>query len=173
MSNNIIRLHRGPETKMTSGTGKNLVLQKGEIFVEYPDAGIGTASSKFKVGDGISVYSALPYITDNTEPVDIEICMCKVRYLIKAADWSNSVDVDGYYTYNLALTTDIDPNYVPNIYVVGPNDSTFATASTKEAFSLVEDCLLFDIDSLVLYATTKPEIDFYILVESKEYIETE
>ena len=170
MSNNTIRLHRGPKTKMTSGTGKNLVLQRGELFVEYPDAGIGSASSKLKVGDGVSAYSSLPYITDDSEPVEtVKICMCKVRYLINATNWSNSVDSNGYYTYTLTLTTDIDPRYSPSIDVTGENDTTFATSTAKEAFSLLGDLSLIDVDSLILYAKTKPEVDFYIFVEGKEF----
>ena len=58
----ILKLHRGPSTYMTAGAGANHILQEGEIFVEYPDAGLSAEGAKIKVGDGVSLYSALPYI---------------------------------------------------------------------------------------------------------------
>lgn len=59
---NTLRLHRGPSSMMTEGAGASLVLEEGEIFVEFPDAGLATEGSKIKIGDGISIYSLLPYL---------------------------------------------------------------------------------------------------------------
>ena len=166
---NVIRTHRGPQTYMTLGTGKNLVLQEGEIFVEFPDAGIGTAGSKIKVGDGISAYSALPYIASGDAPKSAVICMSKKRYLISADNWSNSKDYDGYFSYTVTLDPELDPGFQPNVYVTGVNDNTFATAAQKTAFRLLKDELMTDSDTLTLYAEEKPDIDFYVFIEGKEF----
>ena len=54
-----IKLHRGSASSMST---KNPILEEGELFMEYPDAGISnTASYKFKVGDGSTPYNNLPY----------------------------------------------------------------------------------------------------------------
>ena len=97
------------------------------------------------------------------------MCMSKKRYCISVTDWSNNVDVDGYYTYNISLNPELDPGFQPNIFVTGVNDNTFATAAQKAAFKLIKDDVLNDFDNIILYAKEKPEIDFYVFVEGKEY----
>ncbi len=62
----VIKAHRGPSTYMNSGEGASLVLAEGELFVEYPDAGISAEGSKLKIGDGVSTYSNLPYIAGSS-----------------------------------------------------------------------------------------------------------
>lgn len=59
---------RGTTSSMATGTKKDLVLAPGEIFIEYPNAGIGTLGEyRIKFGDGATPYSALPYaFTNNT-----------------------------------------------------------------------------------------------------------
>lgn len=67
--NRVLLPHRGSRTKMTVGSGKNIVLQRGELFIEYPDDGPGRGTCKIKIGDGTSTYTNLPYAisadTDN------------------------------------------------------------------------------------------------------------
>ena len=63
---NVMAPHRGGKTKMTTGAGKNTVLADGELFVEYPDAGVGKGKSKIKIGDGVTAYSSLPYALGET-----------------------------------------------------------------------------------------------------------
>ena len=54
-----IKLHRGSTSSMQS---KNIVLEEGELFMEYPDTGISSKGKyKFKVGDGISSYNDIDY----------------------------------------------------------------------------------------------------------------
>ena len=69
--NKVLLPHRGSKTKMTSGSGKDIILQSGELFIEYPDTGVGTGTCKIKIGDGVTAYSGLPYAisadTDNIE----------------------------------------------------------------------------------------------------------
>ena len=42
----------------------NPVLKEGELGIEFPDSGIGTGLCKFKVGDGTTQWSSLPYAFD-------------------------------------------------------------------------------------------------------------
>lgn len=67
--NKVFLPHRGSKTKMTSGSGKDIILQSGEFFIEYPDTGVGTGTCKIKIGDGVTTYASLPYAisadTDN------------------------------------------------------------------------------------------------------------
>ena len=58
--------HRGGKTKMTTGAGASKVLANGELFVEYPDTGVGSGKSKIKIGDGVTAYSSLPYALGET-----------------------------------------------------------------------------------------------------------
>ena len=62
----ILKTNRGGTSKMNVGSGKNFILDEGEIFLEYPDTGVGSGKSKFKVGDGTSVYTDLPYAIGDT-----------------------------------------------------------------------------------------------------------
>ena len=57
----ILKLRRGSTAKMQSESKSSTVLKSGEIFLEYPNTGIGTGKSKLKVGDGKTTYSELPY----------------------------------------------------------------------------------------------------------------
>lgn len=40
------------------------VLMQGELGIEVPDTGVGSGLSKFKIGDGTSKWSELPYAFD-------------------------------------------------------------------------------------------------------------
>ena len=51
---------RGNRSTML-GVKKDIVLQAGEIFIEYPDTGVGTGACLIKVGDGKTTYENLPY----------------------------------------------------------------------------------------------------------------
>ena len=48
------------------------VLEEGEIVVECPDSGVGTGLSKFKIGDGTTPYSSLPYAFDGMRASSID-----------------------------------------------------------------------------------------------------
>jgi len=51
---------RGKKTTMAT-TKADLVLAAGELFVEYPDTGVGTGAHRIKIGDGVTTYANLPY----------------------------------------------------------------------------------------------------------------
>lgn len=52
---------RPRRSTMTEWQSTNPVLFEGELGVEYPDTGIGTGLCKFKLGDGKTKWSNLPY----------------------------------------------------------------------------------------------------------------
>ena len=93
--------------------------------------------------------------------------MSKTHYTITASSWSNSVDVNGYYTYTITLNPELSLSWPPSTDIAGVNDSTFSTDAEKEAYDLLDECNLTDTDTLVLYAKTKPETTFYIWVEGE------
>lgn len=58
---------RGAKTIMNDSTSTQsaIVLRAGELFIEYPDAGVGTGACKVKIGDGVTQYKDLPYAIEN------------------------------------------------------------------------------------------------------------
>ena len=58
--------HRGGKTKMTTGSGKDLVLDSGELFIEYPDDGVSKGKCKIKIGDGVTAYEDISYAFGDT-----------------------------------------------------------------------------------------------------------
>ena len=93
----------------------------------------------------------------------------KTRYTITAANWSNSVDAHGYYTYTISnLNPELDITYPPNVYLTGANDSTLPTSTEEEQYeNLKQFCNLTAANSLILYAENKPTSTFYIYVEGE------
>lgn len=59
--------HRGRKSTMLSDAKKDLILADGELFIEYPDTGIGTGRCNLKIGDGITSYENLPYAIASLE----------------------------------------------------------------------------------------------------------
>lgn len=53
-----LRPRRG---KLSTMKSKNVILKKGELFLEVPEAGAGKGIGKIKVGDGVTEYTSLPY----------------------------------------------------------------------------------------------------------------
>lgn len=47
------------------------IIDRQEIVVEYPQLGVGTGFSKFKIGDGIHKYTELPYAFDADSATNI------------------------------------------------------------------------------------------------------
>lgn len=50
----------------------NPVLAEGELAIEVPDSGVGTGFSKFKIGDGVTPWDALPYAFDGSAASSID-----------------------------------------------------------------------------------------------------
>lgn len=56
-----LRPRRG---KLSTMKSKNVILKKGELFLEVPEAGAGKGIGKLKVGDGVTEYTSLPYFLE-------------------------------------------------------------------------------------------------------------
>lgn len=50
----------------------NPILDSGELVLEFPDSGIGSGFCKFKVGDGVTPYTELPYAFDGNAANSID-----------------------------------------------------------------------------------------------------
>lgn len=63
-----LRPRRG---KKATAESQNIILKKGEVFFEAPDAGVGKGTGKIKVGDGTTAYTDLPYFLQQTAATDV------------------------------------------------------------------------------------------------------
>ena len=72
---NSLQPRRGSKTIMNSSTSDQgkIILNAGEIFLEYPDDGVGTGLSRIKVGDGTTPYYQLPYAIDPSDISGLEV----------------------------------------------------------------------------------------------------
>jgi hypothetical protein len=52
---------------------KSIVLEKGELFFEVPEGGVGTGLARVKLGDGVHKYDELPYSINLDEINDIRL----------------------------------------------------------------------------------------------------
>jgi hypothetical protein len=60
---NYLRPRRG---KRSTAESQNIILKKGEIFMEAPETGVGKGRGRIKIGDGVTAYTSLPYFYDYT-----------------------------------------------------------------------------------------------------------
>lgn len=58
---NILKPRRG---KKSTAIASDIKLEKGEIFFEMPETGVGTGLGSIKFGDGNTIYRNLPYFFD-------------------------------------------------------------------------------------------------------------
>ena len=100
---------------------------------------------------------------------DVTMQFIRSRKLVLASSWSSTANANGYYT----AYVDADANIGIlgcNIYCVGVNGNTNPTAEQMAAYRNI--CLpngyvtyTAQDSRLVLYAKTKPTIDFYVMIE--------
>ena len=83
---------------------------------------------------------------------------------VNANDWSYTTNADGYYYINLALSVDLNADYIPDVFCTGASSGVLPTTSEAEAYNLVWKGYLFE-RVLSLYAKTKPTTTFYIKVK--------
>lgn len=69
-----MRYHLKPLRGKRSAMEKlEFILEKGEIFLEYPADGVGQGIGKIKMGDGVTKYKDLPYFINTSDsPIEIE-----------------------------------------------------------------------------------------------------
>ena len=60
-----LRPRRGKASTMKTAEKKAIVLAAGELFIEYPNTGLGTGAIKVKIGDGVTDYEHLAYAISN------------------------------------------------------------------------------------------------------------
>ncbi len=68
--NKILLPRRGKKSLMET-TKASTLLESGELFAEVPDEGVGKGHTRFKIGDGTTVYSDLPYALGDTSNDEI------------------------------------------------------------------------------------------------------
>ena len=66
-----MQMRRGSSSIMASEEKRDLILEPGELFLEYPADGIESGPMKIKIGDGVHKYYELPYLYENqTNKID-------------------------------------------------------------------------------------------------------
>lgn len=70
--NKILLPRRGKKSVMLSPSKAAIVLEKGELFVESSDEGIGKGHARIKIGNGSDPYSTLDYAIGDTSNDEIE-----------------------------------------------------------------------------------------------------
>ncbi len=100
-------------------------------------------------------------------PVPTGSAMSKVRYPINVNNWSATVNANNYYTYSVTLNPTLKLTYSPNVMIAGATDNDFPTSTAKTQFALLEQVELAANDTIVLYATTKPDSTFYVYIEGE------
>lgn len=69
--NKILLPRRGKKSLMKSPSKAVQVLEKGELFIECSDDGIGVGHAMIKIGDGATAYSDLGYAIGDTSNDEI------------------------------------------------------------------------------------------------------
>lgn len=126
--------------------------------------GNNTTALNLKAGTNVTLTSSGGNVTISASGGSGGASMSKQRYTVSYSSWSSSQS-GGYYTYNLALSTSLNVNYPPNVYIAGSGDTTEPTITGAAMFSLLSKCNLSASNNLVLYAKVKPTWTFYIYVE--------
>ena len=70
--NKILLPRRAKESVMKSPSKEVIVLEKGELFIESSDDGIGNGHVKFKIGNGVTPYKDLKYAIGDTSNDQID-----------------------------------------------------------------------------------------------------
>ena len=69
--NKILLPRRAKKSVMQTPGKSSIVLEKGELFIETSDEGIGVGHAKIKIGNGTSAYSQLDYAIGDTSNDEI------------------------------------------------------------------------------------------------------
>lgn len=126
--------------------------------------GDNTTALNLKAGTNVTLSSSGGDVTISASGGGSGASMSKTRYTVYYSSWSTSQG-GGYYTYNLALSTQLNVNYPPNVYISGSGNTTEPSDTQKNMYDLLKVCNLTASNNLVLYAKKKPTSTFYIYVE--------
>ncbi len=126
----VLRPYRGQES---DAKDQNIKLERGEIFIEYPDAtptggGIGSGIGRMKMGDGQKLYRDLPYLFDQT---DLSASFLK-KFTPTTVTADNTLLGMIANNKNLATITAAEKKLIENrISKEGTLDSTISAIVTK------------------------------------------
>ena len=126
--------------------------------------GDNTTALNLKAGTNVTLTSSGGNVTISASGGSGGASMSKKRYTVYYSSWSTSQS-GGYYTYNLALSTQLNVNYPPNVYISGSSNTAEPSDTQKNMYDLLKVCNLTESNNLVLYAKKKPTSTFYIYVE--------
>lgn len=146
--NKILLPRRAKYSVMKSDSKKTIVLEKGELFVETSDDGIGKGHAMIKIGDGSSTYENLDYaigdtsndvidFSENTSDTDINVIIDKIIPLSKLCNLIKNIKKA------IIILKDNDDNINTKL-----NDLTDTNKITKV---MVVDALPLNPDATTLY----------------------
>lgn len=148
--------------RLATALSKNILLKEGELFIETPDGGFGSAKGKIKVGDGVTRYADLEYFLESGSGVNTRVD--KSTGIVTTSGWSSTVDSDGYYTQTVSITGKSITSGTILINTVASDTSTDAQVA---GYMLIKK-IVPTVDGFICYATTKPDlnvsIDFFYTV---------
>lgn len=84
-----LRPRRG---RKSTAISQNIVLKRGEIFMEVPETGVGTGIGKIKIGDGTTAYSNLPYFI-NSDAATVDVASEVINYSEASTVESATTDI--------------------------------------------------------------------------------
>lgn len=84
-----LRPRRG---RKSTAISQNIVLKRGEIFMEVPETGVGTGLGKIKIGDGTTSYSNLPYFI-NADAASVDVASEAINYSESSSDEAAKTDI--------------------------------------------------------------------------------
>lgn len=95
------------------------------------------------------------------------------RCKVEASDWSESQNASGYYYLTLDAEQDFVEDPIPAICSTGATATTLATADEEDAYKHIQTpngyVEHYSADTFKLYAKSKPDHDFYILIKGLFY----
>lgn len=109
--------------RKSTAENKNIVLEKGEVFFEYPEAGTGASPGKIKMGDGKTEYSELPYFIQTAQTISTSVTLNTWR----TAKPEDNLP-DGYKYYSEIIMFDL------------PEDSIIFAKSSDKSHSISNYC---------------------------------
>lgn len=147
---------------LATATSKNILLKEGEIFIETPDGGFGSAKGKIKIGDGVTRYADLGYFLESGSGINTRVD--KSTGTVTTSGWSSTVDPDGFYTQTVSIP---NKDITSGTILINTVASDTSTDEQVAGYMLIKK-IVPTTDGFICYATTKPtlnvSIDFFYTV---------
>lgn len=147
---------------LATATSKNILLKEGEIFIETPDGGFGSAKGKIKIGDGVTRYADLGYFLESGSGINTRVD--KSTGTVTTSGWSSTVDPDGFYTQIVSIP---NKDITSGTILINTVASDSSSDEQVAGYMLIKK-IVPTTDGFICYATTKPtlnvSIDFFYTV---------